>query len=203
MTPQFFKIKVRSVTSGDWGDYGDILQHGMTAHSRRVNGRLSLERTGPYIPPVTLPGLSDIVLTDDARKLLESSGLRGFTFRQVEKKLIVELHWDAWDLNAEEPAQYPDSGEPEDYILGQQHSPTAAMALGDLWELVVPFNVKISRPTPTVSSYKELQIDLDTWDGSDLLRGEEYGGKLFSERARDWFSNQWDQYVSFDPFPAA
>jgi hypothetical protein len=203
MPQQFFKIEARSVISGDWGDYGDILQHGMTAHSPRVDGRIALERTGPFIPPVTLPGLGDIVLTDEARKLLESSGLRGFTFRPVEKKLIVELHWDTWDLNAEEPAEYPDSGEPEDYILGQQHSPIAAKALGELWELVVAFNVKISRPTSIISSYKELQINLSTWDGSDLLRGEEYGGMLFSGRARDWFSEQWGRYVSFDPFLAA
>jgi hypothetical protein len=196
----FFKASARSIT--DWGDYGEILQNGMTMDSPRVGGRLALKRTGPYIPPITLPGLS-IVLTDAARTLLESSGLTGFSFLLVEKKLIVELHWETWDLSAEEPAGYPSSGDPEDYILGKPHSPTAAMAMGELWELVIPFSVEILRPAPIVSSYKELTIDLRTWDGADVLRGRGYGGTLFSQRAQDWFTERWGQYVTFDPFSAA
>lgn len=53
------------------------------------------------------------------------------------------------------------------------------MAMGELWELVIEFNVGMLRPTPIVSSYKELHIDLRTSDGSDLLRGKEYG-EIFS-----------------------
>jgi hypothetical protein len=196
---RFFKASARSITP--WGDYGDILQNGITMHSPRVGGRLALERTGPYIPPITFPGLS-IVLTDAARILLESSGLTGFSFLPVEKKLIVELHWETWRLSAEEPADYPSSGEPEDYILGNPHSPSVAMAMGELWELVIPLNVEILRPAAIVSSYKELTIDLRTWDGADLLRGRDYGGTLFSQRAQDWFTERWGQYVTFDPFSA-
>jgi hypothetical protein len=195
----FFKASARSITA--WGDYGDILQHGMTMHSPRVDGRLALERTGPYIPPITFPGRS-IILTDAARTLLESSSLTTFSFLPVEKKLIVELHWESWNLSAEEPADYPSAGEPEDYILGKPHSPTVAMAMGELWELVIPLNVEILRPAPTVSSYKELTIDLRTWDGTDLLRSRAYGGTLFSQRAQDWFTEHWGQYVTFDPFSA-
>ena len=202
MSLDFFKIDAESIILGDWGDYGEILQQGMTAHSPRVDGRLALERTGPYIPPITLPGFS-IVITDAARTLVESSGLTGFSFLPVEKKLIVELHWETWDLNADEPAEYPDSGEPEDYILGKPHSPTAAMAMGELWKLVVPVNVTVLRPTPIVSSYKDLRIDLSTWSGADLLRGKDYGGILFSKRARDWFAERYSRYVKFDPFSAA
>jgi hypothetical protein len=188
----FFKASARSITH--WGDYGDILQHGMTMHSPRVGGRLALERTGPYIPPITFPGLS-IVLTDAGRRLLESSGLTGFSFLPVEKKLIVELHWETCNFSAEEPADFPSSGEPEDYILGKPHSSTVAMAMGELWELVIPFNVEILRQA-------QLTIDLRTWDGADLLRGRDYGGTLFSQRAQDWFTERWGQYVMFDPFPA-
>ncbi|HEY0760613.1 MAG TPA: hypothetical protein VGD59_15295 [Acidisarcina sp.] len=202
MAISFFRIEERSVIPGGWGDYGRILQHGMTAHARRIGGRLALERTGPYIPPITL-SLFDIVLTDEAKTLLESSGLTGFSFLPVEKKLIVELPWETWDLSAEEPPEYPESGEPEDYILGKPHSPSAAAALGELWEVVVPFTVEILRPAPIVSSYKELTIKLSTWDGSDLIRGREFGSILFSERARDWFSERWGEYVRFDSFPAA
>jgi hypothetical protein len=69
MADEFFTIRARSVTTSDWGDYGDMLQHGM-AH-RRTDGRLALERTGPYVPPITMPGIGDVVVTSDTRKLLE------------------------------------------------------------------------------------------------------------------------------------
>jgi hypothetical protein len=197
----FFKISGRSIIPTGWGDYGDILQNGMTARVARVGGRLSLERTGPYIPPITLPGIGDIVLTSGAQKLLDGSGLSGFSFLVVEKTLIVELPWETWDLDAQQPAQFPESGEPEDYILGKQHSPNAATALGELWEIVVPPTVTILRPRSVVSSYQELQIDMSTWNGTDLFRGEGYGSILFSERARDWFSERWERYVRFDLFP--
>lgn len=132
MVASFFKINPRSIVPKGWGDYGVILQQGMTAHLPRVDGKLALERAGPHIPPITLPGLGDIVPTSEARRLLESSGLSGFSFRQVEKVLIVELHCELWNLDANEPAQYPESGEAEDYILDQPQSQTAANALGDL-----------------------------------------------------------------------
>jgi hypothetical protein len=203
MAAGFFTISERSIVSRGWGDYGHILQHGMADHSPRADGRLALERAGPYIPPITLPGIGDIVLTSEAQKLLELSGLSGFSFLPVEKTLVVELHWETWNLDAEQPAQFPESGEPEDYILGKPHSPNAATELGELWEIVVPFTATILRPRSVVSSYKELRIDVSTWNGSDLFRGEGYGLILFSQRARDWFCERWERYVQFDEFPAA
>jgi hypothetical protein len=203
MATNFFRIGGRSIIPRGWGDYGHILQHGMAAHRPRVDGRLALERSGPYIPPITLPGIGDIVLISEAKKLLESSALSGFSFLPVQKTLVVELHWETWDLDADHPAEFPESGEPEDYIVGRPHSPKASTALGELWEIVVPFTATVLRPTSVVSSYKELRIDLSTWNGSDLFRGEGYGSILFSERARDWFSEHWGEYVRFDEFLTA
>ena len=200
--PNFFTIDKRSILPESWGDYGDILQHGMTAHSSRVEGRLSLERTGPYIPPITLPGIGDIILTSEARRLLESSGLSGFSFQPVEKKLIVEIRWEDWDLNEDVPPQYPESGEPEDYILGKQHSPIVAEALGDLWEVSVARTATILRPTPVVNSFRDLRLDLSSWNGADLIRGSGYGSMLFTESAQEWFTGRWGEYIQFEPFPA-
>jgi hypothetical protein len=197
---QFFRIQGRTILPDSWGDYGDILHHGMAAHSARIDEGLALERTGPFIPPITLPGIGDIILTDRARKLLESSGLTGFTFRPVEKKLIVEVHWENWDLNEELPPEIPETGEPEDYILGQPHSPATATALGELWEVCIPITAVVLRPAK-VNSYRDLQLDLNTWNGSDLIRGHGYGSPLFSERAQLWFSERWGEYVKFDLFP--
>jgi hypothetical protein len=201
MAPRIFKIDGQSIIKGGWGDYGHILQHGMSCHSPRVDGVLQLERTGPYIPPITLPGIGDVVLTSPAREQLESSGLTGFSFRPVQKVLTVELHWETWDLTADEPPEFPDSGEPEDYVLGQPDSPVASAALGNLWELFVPATATILRPRATVSSYKELRLDLSSWDGTDLFRSNGYACILFTVGARKWFIEQWGDYIEFDEFP--
>jgi len=174
----------------------------MATHLPSQGGRLSLERTGPYIPPISLPGIGEIVLTSEAKQFLDGSGLTGFSTETVEKALIVELHWENWDLNAEQPFEFPDSGEPEDYIVGKQHNESASAALGELWEIVVPATVTILRPRSVVSSYKELKIDVSTWNGADLVRSNDYGSVLFTEKARDWFSSHWSRYIAFDEFPS-
>ena len=202
MPPTFFKISGHSIISGCWGDYGDILQQGMGAHSKEVDGRMQLERTGPFIPPITFPGLRGFVLTSEARSMLESSEFTGYSFKPVDKKLIVELHWEDWDLNASEPAIYPETGEPEDYILGQPHSSEAASALGDLWEVVVPKTVSVLRQRRIVESYKELSIDSSTWDGADIFASNDVGYTFFTERAQNWFFGHFGEYVDFQEFPS-
>ena len=203
MTPRFFKIDRCSVIPGDWGDYGDILQHGMSMHSPRVDGKIALERTGPFIPPITFPGIGTAIVTTSARNSLEQSGLSEFSFAPVEKKHVVELPWETWDLNASEPEQYPETGEPEDYILLKPHNSKVADTLGDLWEIVVPQTATIIRPTSIVESYKDLKLDLGSWNGCDLVRGSGYGSMLFTERARDWLLERWSEFVCFSQFPTA
>lgn len=200
MSIAFYKISGRSIMPIAWGDYADILQHGMTVQEDGDGGNLSLQRTAPFMPPITLPGIGDLLLTSGARRALESSGLTGFSLRPVKKTHIVELHWEDWDFDADELPEYPESGEPEDLIFERPHSPTAADALGEIWEVVVPTSARILRPRRIVESYRELKIDLSTWNGADLIRGDDYGGILFSERAREAFSERWDLYVQFDQF---
>jgi hypothetical protein len=205
MTQSFFKIDGRQVFPKDWGGYGDILQHGMTTHMGRRDGKLSLERTGPYIPPITFP--MEIILTSDARRLLESSGLSGFSFLPVAKAHIAELHWEKWDLNLDWPPKLPESGEPEDYVLAEPHSASASDALGELWEVVVSKTGKMIHP-PSMNAksymrpYPGFSFDSSTWNGADLFCGEGSGWILCSVRARDWFSEVWGKFVMFDPFPS-
>ena len=163
---------------------------------------MQLERTGPYIPPISFPGLRGFVLTSEARSMIESSGLSGCTFRSVNKKLIVELHWEEWDMNASEPAFYPEGGEPEGYILGQPHSPEAAKQLGDLWEVVIPPTVRVLRARPIAESFKELTIDSATWNGADIFARSDVGHTLFTERAVNWFLGNFGEYLNFDEFPS-
>jgi hypothetical protein len=198
MPERFYKISSRSIIPGDWGDYGDILQHGMTAHSRRIGDRLALERTGPFIPPITFPGIGDVLLTEEARSSLAASGLTGFTFRPVEKKLIVRLDWEKWKLSDDEPPLYPEQGEPENYILGQEHSPETATMLGEIWELVVPKTVQVVVIEPeNWREPSEYRIDASDWDGTEIFRSVNVVGMYLTERARNWFLEHWADYIDF------
>jgi hypothetical protein len=111
-----------------------------------------------------------------------------------------ELHWENWDLKAEDPPYFPDSGEPEDYILGQPDSPSASAALGELWEVIVPDTARILHPKPVADSYKDLLLDLNTCNGADLFKSDGYATILFSEHGRAWFSEHWGAYVKFQEY---
>ena len=175
-------------------------------HLPRRDGKISLERTGPYIPPITFPG--PIILTAEARTLLEASELSGFSFLPVVKAHIAELHWEDWDLNLTWPPQLPESGEPEDYVLAEPHSASASAALGEIWEVVLPTAGKIIAPDPITPDslmrpYKDLSLDSSAWNGADFFRGNSFGFKFCSARGHDWLSRTWGEFVWFDPFPSA
>ena len=59
------------------GDYDRILEHGMGGHLPRRDGRMELERTGPHVPAVTLPGLGSAVVTEAARLRMLDADLTG------------------------------------------------------------------------------------------------------------------------------
>ena len=162
-----------------WGDYGDILRAGMTAHLGRLDGLLQLERVGPFVPPISFPGISDIVVTDNFRKSLENSGLTGFTFQPVIKRRIVFLEWEKWNRPAEEPVEYPSTGEPEDYILERPHSPELAQQIGDLWEVCLS----------EYAGVNEVQADWFRLPGS--LHN------FVSERAQVWLKATVSEWVRF------
>lgn len=171
----------------NWGDYGSILVRGMTTHLARKNGLLQLERTGPYIPPLINSGLGDIVVTDAIKKKLEVSRLVGISFRPVIKKLIVELHWTEWDLKADEPPVYPDSGEPEDYILAGQHSESISTQMGDVWELV----------TPTRGTFIDRKF-VDNGLQADVFKADNKGYILVTEEGKDWIEKNAGDWIYFE-----
>ena len=61
-----------------WGDFSHYLMHGMATPEDIKNGPLLLYRTGPYILPISFPGIGDVVVTDAFKKKMELSGLKGF-----------------------------------------------------------------------------------------------------------------------------
>src|SRR5262245_38701308 len=190
-------IRILERPESSWGDYGDILWHGMASHLDMMpDGLLQLERTGPYVPPISFPGF-EIVATDECRRRLEASGLRGLAFKPVRKARIVELPWHTWDLDAEEPPEYPESGEPEDYVFAREHSPALADAMGPLWQLVLTEGAETERE-PTDDPWNDrIYVRTTTWTGVDIFRAAGVGYVFASDAAQAWFSKELSEFVAF------
>jgi hypothetical protein len=178
-----------------WGDYGRILAHGMSMHLGRKDGLIQLERTGPRIAPITFPGAGDIVVTTAFRSAIEKSDLVGSTFKPVIKSHIVELNWERWDLTMKKPFKFPKGGEPEGYILGQPHSPAAADALGELWEMCLEGGIDVVR-----DGWKFVGFLPETWNGLDFFLARTTGYAGVSQKARHWLEQNFGDCVKFKTF---
>ncbi len=188
----FYRVSTRSL----WGDYGSILINGMSRHLPRKDNLIQLERTGPFIPPITMPGVMDIVVTSDIKSELEASSFTQLTFAPVLKARIVEYQWEQWDLTSEKPAEYPESGEPENYVLARPHSPSIAEQLGDLWEVILPEDaevegVKIGR------GVWEYRVNQSTWQGSPLFRAKGKRHVIATEEAKSWLEDRAKGWLGF------
>lgn len=178
-----------------WGDYGDILHHGMAWRDEK-DCLLRLERTGPLVSSITLPGISNIVVTDSFRADLETSNLTGISYRPLIKHQIVNLDWSDW--TSEEPGFYPESGEPEAYIYDEPHSPEAADQMPVLWELVVDETAHVQRTEdPSADFGVVLNLKEETWNGDDFFRAPEVGFTFVSERAKTWLEAHAKNLVDF------
>jgi len=153
-----------------WGDYGDILVHGMSRHLDKDKGLLLLERAGPFVPPVTVPGIHNVVLTNTAKTSL-SRTVPSLQFRPVIKARIVHIDWHTWDTAAEDPPFYPEKGEPEYYLLEREHDPAIASAIGDLWELVPDI-------LPAIQKRGGL-LNWDAYAGQAFVCANEFAGYPF------------------------
>ena len=188
---------LRGRTSVKWGDYGDMLQHGMTMHLPRSDGRLQLERTAPYVPPISVN--LHVLVTEDAKHRIEDSQLSGWSFIPVYKARIVHLPWETWDLAAEEPAVYPDTGEPEDYILQRPHDQAAADQIGTIYELVVRETARVRRVPAAESATGRPILLADSWNGNDFFRAEGVMTTYVTERAKQWLQAAFPGHVAFEP----
>lgn len=181
--------------SGDflWGDYGYYLHHGIAWN--RVDGLLQLERTGPNMPALTIPGTRNVVVVDSLRRRLLESPLTGYSFLPVVKHRIVHLDWEAWPKR-KRPKKYPAGGEPENYIRRRKHHPPSAHALGDLWELMPTTKIDFRPGKPPTLLSGESDEDFFGTGPLDI-------GLYLSTRAKRWFESEVPECVSFRRVPAA
>lgn len=182
-----------------WGDYSDILMHGMASHTQGLyEGPIELYRTGPYVPPISFPGIGDVIVTDEFKRKLETSDLKGFSFRRVIKKHIVNLEWHNWDQKADDPPLFSKSGEPEDYINERPHSSELAESLGELWEIVLKTTAKVKKvESQNILSGLKVYLIADSWNGGDIFRAYDVRHVYLSPKARNWFEINAKDILSF------
>ena len=173
-----------------WGDYGEILHHGISWNRERVDGVIQLERTGPFIPALSMPSTDEVVIVDDLRRRLSASDLQGFVVRPVTKRKIVRLEWQTWP-DAGEPAQYPAGGEPENYVLRRRHHDPTADELGALWELSAEYAVQFCAEDASAVSVDQPHADF-------FVGSVRHPGVYVSAKAREWFENEVRECVAWD-----
>jgi hypothetical protein len=188
----FYRVSSRSL----WGDYGSILISGMSRHLPRKDNLIQLERTGPFIPPITLPGIGDVVATSDLKSELEVSNITQLAFAPVLKARIVEYRWEQWDRTSEKPAEFPETGEPENYILTRPHSPLIAEQLGDLWEVILPEDAEVEGVRIGRGVW-EFRVNPSTWQGSHLFRAKGKRHVIATEEAKVWLENRAKEWLGF------
>jgi hypothetical protein len=138
-----------------------------------------MERTAPFVRPITFPGVWDIILRDSLKVQLEGAGLLGIAFRPVIKAHIVFSDWEHWDQSARQPKEYPKEGEPEEYILDKPHSSKLAEEMGSMWELGIE---TVANPDST---------EVDFWQIPDK------GYNFVSQRAKHWLEQNLEGWVEF------
>ncbi len=169
----------------------------MSCHLSRKNDVIQLERTGPYIPPISFPGIGDVVVIDAFRRQLESSALIGLRFQPVIKEHIVHLDWQTWDLSGSRPPERPEGGEPEGYILDRPHSSEISDKMGELWELVGGYNANARK-----DASGELVLIGASWQRADFFRVEDgWRSVLVSESGRAWLLEHAGKHAHFIEVP--
>jgi hypothetical protein len=184
-----------------WGDYGAILVHGMTSHTPDAPRPPELQRTGPFVPPISLPGYGYIIITEAVRHELESSGLTGFSFIPAIKKVIVPIDWQNWDFS-KEPPFYPEEGEPENYITEDKHSPELARRMPNLWRLVISpgaTEIRVPEGVHYTGDGGQIFIRASSWNGADFFRADTTLQNYVSPRARQWLLDRHPAWIAFEP----
>jgi len=157
----------------------------MSAHLDRIGGRLQVERTAPDVPGIALSGIGDVIVTSTVRARIESAALSGCTFATVDKSKIVRVSWADWDVTAELPPVLPESGEPEDLILAQEHDQNLSDQVGQLWELVVQDLAEVERnPSPPGRFHYRFIVSSQGRPLPDFFRASNMRYVFISKRAR-------------------
>jgi len=194
-----------------WGDYGAILANGLGA-IRDKSGHLLLQRAGPFAPPMMFTHESMVghisLVTQSLKEKLEAAKFGYVTFKPTIKKHIVNIPWETWDKQASLPwdagagvqGQRPEGGEPENFILGQEHSPGAASEMEDIWEFIAPgLPCKVEKRERLRARHCRWFLTPPQGEHKGLFRPTGGGRGLFvDETGRRWFEREGKGWIGFD-----
>lgn len=188
-TPRIYRLKLPELP---WGDYGDVLAHGF-AELSEDRSTLDLQRTGPFIPPLSQPLYSNVVVTAECLSRLQASGLTGYSVIPVVVIKSPKIDWRSWIPYGDQEMKYPAGNEPENYISRRKHSPEASAGFGDLSALLF-------QPGIDFVYGKEAHVAASSWNQSDFFvdRSERPIYQYVSERARDWLTREAGEWVAFE-----
>lgn len=161
-----------------------MLVNGMlSGHTYWGDETLSVERVGPFVPPISFP-FGEALVTEALKSEIAES-FPDIAFRQTIYGKVVKLDWRSWDLTAEEPEKYPAGGEPENYVERRKHDPDLAANMPALWALDV-------QPVPGVqkegtrSLFRNKIPETDIFRTYTLLFVSERLASLLMAKANDW-----------------
>jgi hypothetical protein len=190
-----------------WGDYGDILISGYARYNAD-DGLLDLHRTGPFLPPIFFPWLTlgghTPVVSEEFKNELEQFESDDIQFDPARNSRIIRLAWEKWNIAADGPEIYPETGEPEDYIWEKLHDAECAAAMQNAYELLLPlWPVNIRRRQDAEERfldefYSEVKCNLNL--APPLFCDREYGGYMVvSDSIKVWLISKVGEWVRFAP----
>jgi len=190
-----------------WGDYGSVLIQGYAEIHDKTDGSIEVKRTGPFAPPITFPLGPDgfeLVATDKFRNELQAAGLGRFGFRKVVKVHIVDIPWQDWDLNADYPPSPTDLGDPDKY-LDRPHSPQAADAMGDLWQVILDArtvdDASNEGKQPQSSNQNRNGDDIFRYDSPTVSSSGNFRPIVVTARGKQWLEGRVGKWVRFREIP--
>ena len=191
----FFRMEPHSAWGGD---YERIAVHGWVEGMAKGKLPLSLFRTGPFVPEVTVPN-GAIIVTERAKGIL-AGVFPMLQFRLVVKKRIVRSDWPGLIIKGK---PWPDElleGEPESQILGSEHSDAVAKEMPPLWQLILEVGADVEVIEKDKYEF-DLRLKRRTWTGTDLFNVCVRGGSMVplvtgqAKTAIEELSGQWLEFA--------
>lgn len=189
----------------DWGIYGRHVVHGHLAHSASDEHVVQLCRTGPYMPPFTLPDSNTPIVTESFRRAMEASPLMPLTFSPVSKQHIVLDRWESHIHQFSPPIPADFSGSLDNIISERPHSSEVAEQLGVLWTISLP-TIEIAHKVPRSDLPWDYDVHVNElgWTGSHLFvaknpSSKAYGWLIADEVAKAWLEPRSSNTVEFRP----
>jgi ribosomal protein L39E len=115
----------------------------------------------------------------------------------VIKNRIIRFDWHLWDRTAGAPPEYPDEGEPENYIWEEPHDKSTADDMPDAWELLIPVSNVTYQGDPDDDG--PLLTVMENRDYPRWFRTrKEWGDVVVSPSVRDWLESRIPEWVRFE-----